>query len=80
VLSNFTEVLMHNFMQLAVRDAEFPAPNRRRASNGGLFERIAKSVSTNHSGRAHDYQALLTRAGNIHCTAPVAAKLLVEPS
>src|ERR1700752_1440012 len=30
-----------------------------------MFERIAKSVSTNHSSRAHDYQALLTRAGDI---------------
>src|ERR1700747_2626123 len=69
---------MHNFMQLGVRDAEFPAPNRRRASDGGVFERIAKSVSTNHSSRAHDYQALLTRAGNIHCTAPVTAKALLE--
>jgi hypothetical protein len=45
-----------------------------------VFERIAKSVSTNHSGRAHDYQALLTRAGYIHFTAPFAAKPLVEPS
>src|ERR1700756_244807 len=71
---------MHNFMQLGVRDAEFPAPNRRRASDGGVFERITKSVSTNHSSRAHDYQALLTCARNIHCTAPIATKALVEPS
>src|SRR5580693_9855673 len=69
---------MQNFMQLGVRDAEFPAPDRRRGSDGGVFERIAQSVSTNHSSRAHDYQALLNRAGNIHCTAPVIAKALVE--
>src|SRR5580692_2533311 len=69
---------MHNFMQLGVRDAEFPAPNRRRAFDGGVFEPIAKSVSTNHSSRAHDYQALLTRAGNIHCTPPVHCKGALE--
>ena len=36
---------MHDFMQLGVRDAEFPAPNRRRASDGEVFERIGALVS-----------------------------------
>src|ERR1700751_6411259 len=71
---------MHDFMQLGVREAEFPAPNRRRASDVGVFERIAKSVSTDHSSRAHDYQTLLTCARRIHRPAPVAAKALVKPN
>src|ERR1700757_4921518 len=57
---------MHNFMQLGVRNAEFPTPNRRRASDGGVFERIAEGVTAHHSCSAHDYKPLSANRSNVH--------------
>src|ERR1700757_3231583 len=65
---------------LGTRDTEFPAPDGCYRSDSRVFDRIAESISANHSRRAHDYQALVTGTGKIHCTAPVAAKALVGPS
>src|ERR1700677_5308613 len=52
---------MQNLFQLGVRDAGVSAPNGSHTGNGGGFERVAKSVSTNHSSRAHDNKTLLVR-------------------
>ena len=54
---------MQNLCQLGVRDAELPAPDRRHTSDGGVIERVAKGVSADHSGRAHDYKALWPAVG-----------------
>jgi hypothetical protein len=57
---------MQNLFQLGVRDADLPAPDRRRMSDGGMLERTAKRVSTDHPSRAHDYNACLPCRGNVH--------------
>src|SRR5258706_878433 len=52
------EVLMQNLVQLGVRNAELPAPDRNHASDGGGSERVSQLVPTYHSGRGHDHQAI----------------------
>jgi hypothetical protein len=59
------EVPMQNLLQLGVRVAELPAPERRHTFNGGVLECVAKSVATDHSRRAHDDQALRARRRNV---------------
>jgi hypothetical protein len=46
---------MQNFVQLGVRYAKRPADDRRHASNGGVVQRKAKSVATDHSTTTHNY-------------------------
>jgi hypothetical protein len=53
---------MENLFQLRVPDAELSAPDGRHSSDGGVIEGVAKGVSTDHSRRAHDDQALRHRA------------------
>ena len=60
------EVSMENIFQLGVRDSKLPAPDHRRTRQGGMIERVAKGVSTDHSRRAHDYNAFLARRRNTH--------------
>jgi hypothetical protein len=50
---------MQNFSQLGMREAKLPAADRRHMTDGRVLQRVAKSVSADHSRRAHDYNALL---------------------
>src|SRR4029077_1632792 len=56
----------HNLGQLWMRDAELPANDRHGAPDRGVLEGIAKSVSTDHSGRADNYKAFLARRRDVH--------------
>ena len=47
-------------------DPELPAPDSSHTCDGGVLERVAKSVSADHSGRTHDYKACLARCRNVH--------------
>jgi hypothetical protein len=60
------DVSMENFFQLGVQDPKLPAPDHRRTCHGGMIERVAKGVFTDHSRRAHDYNAFLARRRNTH--------------
>jgi hypothetical protein len=53
------KVWMQNLCQLGMRDAELPAPDRCRTSDGGVLYRVTKALSADHSRRAHDYKGLL---------------------
>ena len=60
------ELLMDNLIQLGMRDTDLSPPDGRHTSNGGMVQRIAKSVAADHSGRTHDYQTFLARRRNVH--------------
>jgi hypothetical protein len=45
---------MQDLFELWVADAELLAPNRSHAIHGGIVEPVAKSVSADHSSRAHN--------------------------
>lgn len=48
--------------ELEVRDATIPARDGRHSSDGRIVEGVAKSVSTHHTGRAHDDHAFRRHA------------------
>jgi len=45
---------MENLFQFRVREVRGLTADRGRTSDGGVIERIAKRVATNHSGRTDD--------------------------
>ena len=50
---------MEHLVQFRMRDARGLAADRGRTSDGGVIERVAKRVATDHSSRADDDQPLL---------------------
>jgi hypothetical protein len=69
---------VHNLVQLGMRNVELAANDRRRRLDGGVLERIAKGVSTDHSRRAHNYKACLIPRRNVHPRPRGAAKAIIE--
>src|SRR6266478_5831494 len=61
-----------------MRNVELPANDRRRRLDGGMVERIAKGVSTDHSRRAHNYKACLIPRRNVHPQLRGAATAIIE--
>src|SRR5258708_3780554 len=61
-----------------MRNVELPANDHRRRLDGGMVERIAKGVSTDHSRRAHNYKACLMGRRNVHPRPRGAAKVISE--
>jgi hypothetical protein len=55
------EVSVHNLVQLGMRNVELPANDRRRRLDGGMLERIAKGVSTDHSRRGATWRGVSER-------------------
>ena len=72
------EVSVHNLVQPGMRNVELPANDRRRRLDGGMLERIAKGVSTDHSRRAHQYKACLIPRRNVHPRPRGAANVIIE--
>jgi hypothetical protein len=50
---------MQDLFELWVADAELLAPNRSHAIHGGIVEREANSVASNHSRRTDNDKAFL---------------------
>jgi hypothetical protein len=57
---------MHHLVQLGMGYAQLPAADRRHTFNAGVVERMEKSVSADHSRRAHDDKAFVAGRRNIH--------------
>jgi hypothetical protein len=62
---------MQNLFRLGVCDAELPPHDRRHSSDRVVVERVAESVSADHSGRAHDSKTCLARRRSVHNGAPL---------
>jgi hypothetical protein len=60
------EVLMQNLSQLGVRDAELPAADSGHTADGRMVKCVTKSVATDHSTPADDYNPLLADRRNVH--------------
>ena len=58
--------------------ADLSAPDNRHTSNGGVLERIAKGVSTDHSSCGNDYKPLLSSRRNVHPQPRGAAKDVIK--
>ena len=57
---------MENLFQFRVHEARGLAADRGRNAHGGVIERVAKRVSTDHSGCANDDKALWGSYWNSH--------------
>src|SRR5579872_7341595 len=73
------EVLVHNLIQLGMGEVELPPNDCRRDFDSWMFQRVAKSVSTNHSCRAHDYKAFLVCCRNVHATSLALQRSVTTP-
>src|SRR5579863_3989495 len=68
---------MYDLLQFRVRDAELPAPYRSHTGDGGVLEREAQGVSTDHACRTHDGDPYLARCRYVHSPSEAPATTLM---